>query len=564
MNEEQRINSYFGRVKQNPPLFNADKVNQIIAEAKTKVEVEKGHRNLLRFIVMTTLFAIIISAFLFWPKAPEEIPSTKEQIPNEIVPASSTAPAEKSNMPDIRKESGEMKLNSGSTAETISVEKKNQVKNDPFQFKTISYGVFYPWKTDKNHFGLILSQKQTFNLPVDKDSTIHLTLHSKGEKKLISGTYQFSAQSNEEFESMTFNGQYYKNAETVFNIIGGKIECDTSRATFSLAYEFILEGGQKVIGKYSPQPVENKERQTNTEQAKQKIVYSEQILDSTFFIQLDRAELESLGFRLNGQSVEFSDFYKGGKFFMSYTDSSMAFGVKMEPGTLMGVKNDSIKPKTKFVADQINISLNRKQLSPDNEGIIPMLVTNEKGKSFVKMMLPEEELKTYFSERYSKDFRTLLPVVMKRNTFGDQPLENIVYWFLPTDEFFNRLPQEISKELLEEYEYVTAEDKSSLVKPVCKYFDECRNTLDVSNFKVFPNPANSKATVTFKLNQAIDGKISLVDLAGRERQVLQPQTSLSAGSHRFDVDVSNVPEGIYLITLYSDQGVQTQRFIVTH
>jgi hypothetical protein len=66
------------------------------------------------------------------------------------------------------------------------------------------------------------------------------------------------------------------------------------------------------------------------------------------------------------------------------------------------------------------------------------------------------------------------------------------------------------------------------------------------------------------LPKAINGRISLVDLAGRERQVLLPETSLSKGFQRFGFDLSGVSEGMYLITLYSDQGIQVQRLMVSH
>ena len=91
-------------------------------------------------------------------------------------------------------------------------------------------------------------------------------------------------------------------------------------------------------------------------------------------------------------------------------------------------------------------------------------------------------------------------------------------WFYPSDAFFKALPERISNDLRKEYNYITAEDKSQLEKPVCKYFDECKNTLAVSKFKVYPNPANNTATISFTLPEAVDGRITLVDLSGRERR----------------------------------------------
>jgi hypothetical protein len=161
-------------------------------------------------------------------------------------------------------------------------------------------------------------------------------------------------------------------------------------------------------------------------------------------------------------------------------------------------------------------------------------------------------------------FDNVIPIVIRRDSFPELSLfGDHVNWFKITEDLFNLLPERISNDLRKEYDYVVAEDKSQLEKPECKYFDECKNTLVVNGFKAFPNPASSRVSVSFTLPEAIEGRITLVDLAGRERQLLQPQTNYSKGSHQIDLDVSNVPEGIYLIALYSDKGIQTQRLIVT-
>ncbi|MFA9389806.1 MAG: T9SS type A sorting domain-containing protein [Prolixibacteraceae bacterium] len=162
------------------------------------------------------------------------------------------------------------------------------------------------------------------------------------------------------------------------------------------------------------------------------------------------------------------------------------------------------------------------------------------------------------------DTRNLIPILVREEQFSDAVDKDRVYWFSLSDKLFNALPKHISTDLQKEYNYIIAENKSEMVKPECVYFEECKNTLLISNFKVFPNPANQQTTVTFSLPKAINGRISLVDLAGRERQVLLPETNLSKGFQRFEFDLSGVSEGMYLITLYSDEGVQIQRLMVTH
>lgn len=67
MKPENKIDSYFERVKQNPPLISTEKVHQIINSPKVMARLKGKPYNLLKFTIMTTIFAIILSAFLFWP-----------------------------------------------------------------------------------------------------------------------------------------------------------------------------------------------------------------------------------------------------------------------------------------------------------------------------------------------------------------------------------------------------------------------------------------------------------------------------------------------------------------
>lgn len=160
--------------------------------------------------------------------------------------------------------------------------------------------------------------------------------------------------------------------------------------------------------------------------------------------------------------------------------------------------------------------------------------------------------------------KNMVPILIRHEQFPEILNKDLVFWFTPTNYIFQHLPERISVDLQKEYNYIVAENKSALEKPECVYFEECKNTLLLNNFKVFPNPANQQTTVTFTLPKAINGGISLLDLAGRERQVLLPETTLNKGFQRFEFDLSGVSEGMYLITLYSDQGIQVQRLMVSH
>jgi hypothetical protein len=254
------------------------------------------------------------------------------------------------------------------------------------------------------------------------------------------------------------------------------------------------------------------------------------LLDESKTMKLSEKELEKLGFSF-------------------YADSTIYTG-----------KNSRCQLKVSFSERNSSIQTmqyDELQIPELNKGSLALFVTDEKGNplfgslGLLPIIFPEEG-------EIIKQIPLLVPVEV---TVSGR-YESLIFWFLPNDNFLKSLSEEVSTDLQAEIEYITAEDKSAMVKPVCTYYEECKNTLELTNFKIFPNPANYRVSVSFELPETIGARISLVDLAGRERRVLQPQTQFAAGPHQLEFDLSSVAEGIYLLTLYSDKGVQTQRLMV--
>ena len=67
-------------------------------------------------------------------------------------------------------------------------------------------------------------------------------------------------------------------------------------------------------------------------------------------------------------------------------------------------------------------------------------------------------------------------------------------------------------------------------------------------FQNLPNPFNRQTTVPFYIPETGLVRLALTDMSGQEVLVLVNKT-LPAGSHKYDVDASLLPSGIYLITL---------------
>lgn len=78
---------------------------------------------------------------------------------------------------------------------------------------------------------------------------------------------------------------------------------------------------------------------------------------------------------------------------------------------------------------------------------------------------------------------------------------------------------------------------------------------------VAPNPANAQARVHFEVNEQTNLKIELIDLMGKTVGNLA-NNSFFAGAHDVQFDVSELASGVYFVRFQSEQGVQTQRFMV--
>ncbi len=78
---------------------------------------------------------------------------------------------------------------------------------------------------------------------------------------------------------------------------------------------------------------------------------------------------------------------------------------------------------------------------------------------------------------------------------------------------------------------------------------------------VYPNPMKNKFTVPLTLTKATEVTVVLYDIAGRAVSALMKQ-KLPAGSHRQQIDVTNVPAGYYMLKITADGSSVTQKLQV--
>ncbi|MCC6282529.1 MAG: T9SS type A sorting domain-containing protein, partial [Saprospiraceae bacterium] len=76
----------------------------------------------------------------------------------------------------------------------------------------------------------------------------------------------------------------------------------------------------------------------------------------------------------------------------------------------------------------------------------------------------------------------------------------------------------------------------------------------ISAFRIQPNPTNGRTAVQFSSETAFAAQLVLVDLTGR--MVRTENHSITPGEQSIQLDLTNLPGGLYFARLSNDQGGQ--------
>jgi len=94
--------------------------------------------------------------------------------------------------------------------------------------------------------------------------------------------------------------------------------------------------------------------------------------------------------------------------------------------------------------------------------------------------------------------------------------------------------------------------------PPCRIADDPGSVSE--SISVYPNPAKDKATLTFSANESGQYLIRLMDVTGREAAVFF--TSVEAGVHSIEMDLTTLAKGVYSLELRSHSGSRNTRISV--
>lgn len=81
------------------------------------------------------------------------------------------------------------------------------------------------------------------------------------------------------------------------------------------------------------------------------------------------------------------------------------------------------------------------------------------------------------------------------------------------------------------------------------------------DFKMYPNPTNSNATLAFNLDQDQNVTLQVYNMLG-ESVYSDNEGILSSGQHTLMINGSNLNNGVYLVKLTTDNGVTIQRLVI--
>lgn len=251
---------------------------------------------------------------------------------------------------------------------------------------------------------------------------------------------------------------------------------------------------------------------------------NEIILESINYLKLNKKELQKIGVRFEDESIIFQS--KNKKYTQKITSNGSTYSV--------GTDEDFAQ-------------------FPPNP--YPVAMTDTLGhRFFVHRTIVEKD-------SLSKIMNILVPVRINLNEVIPPNQDVMICWYYPTEDFLNALPEEIGNELKSEVEVIN--NDSQVPAKSCTYYEVCKSTLQLDNFKLYPNPASYSVSIEFNLGEEVEGSISIVNIVGARLKTLVPNSTFLSGRNTYQMDLSGITPGIYLISVNTDKGFKTQRLIVS-
>ncbi len=583
------IERFFEAGKSLEPIIDNNKVHQIINSPTAKARLRGNKFKPLNFIIMTSITAIIISAILFWPvknTPTTTIENTYTPLKQQVTPQANTTQSEESSaaqFADNEEAENEVEPIAEPTAMANQSATETEALNESPQLLHEEL-IHSPEIENTNTYAGI----DPDNIDTQKGSIMQVIADQKLLEKL-----GFTFKDN----CVYYQNQSDKSATQAYSFVYREIDKTTTTYTIGLSGVFTTDSVGFTQNAYFPVAQTYVSGHLNSsiynfyleiESAADTLfpvfipngLINHDANDFVLWFHVNREFFDLLPESFSGMNAEFEkrkrikrafpeiqlvdykqpSIIDPSRFIELTVDELFGMGFSQTENSTMALDEDGNPTLTPALAfcDSGDKPTLKYEIGKPGTRVQHYSNINEAPLVFVTRTNGD----ILFTNNSKNNIENIVPIIVHQEKFPDILQSDLLFWFLPSEYLFGRLPEHIAHDLKEEYNYIVAENKSELVKPECNFYEECRNTLLISNFRVYPNPANQNASVSFELPKAIEGRISLLDLQGRERLILLEKTSISKGFQQFDLDLSGISEGIYLLTLFSDSGVQTQRLVV--
>ena len=147
---------------------------------------------------------------------------------------------------------------------------------------------------------------------------------------------------------------------------------------------------------------------------------------------------------------------------------------------------------------------------------------------------------------------SLVPVKVKSRAFL-VPIECLM-WFKPSRSFLQSLDSSLRMEIMMELELVQLPIKGAKIQPPCKIYNKCKEQkISIQSLSVYPNPTAENVTVAIASNKGCEATLTLSSIGGQELNVYDIKL-IEGNNQEFLLDLSGHTEGVYILSIVSDQG----------
>lgn len=169
--------------------------------------------------------------------------------------------------------------------------------------------------------------------------------------------------------------------------------------------------------------------------------------------------------------------------------------------------------------------------------------------------LQKEEARKKALDALNKQISTLFPIAIKHPILKNV---GVIAWYKTDSLLLNLLPKPIGKELQEEALAINNDNTTTN----CIYFEACNYSAVSYQLTAYPNPVSDLLNLTIETTIKDDFTITLTDINAKVVKELKRKSTFNTGNHNFNLDLSSITPGIYLLQVTNAQGDKTIRRII--